>query len=81
MAGPKCAPSVALLLISSDRLLLNTLKWFHVEQSSNVRFLRFGSLYLKLQFGCEFSPPVVNCRVSLPSASIVQISTLPVRFD
>src|SRR5208283_187309 len=27
--------------------------------------------YLKLQLGCVFSPPAVNCRSSLPSASML----------
>src|SRR6185437_10984591 len=40
-----------------------------------------SSAYLKLQFGCEPSPDLVSCRCSLPSASIVQICNLPVRFD
>src|SRR5271165_4744502 len=37
--------------------------------------------YLKLQFGCVFSPLLVNWRTWLPSASMLQICVRPLRFD
>src|SRR5579863_1042856 len=38
-------------------------------------------VYFQLQFGCVLRPVKVNCCSLLPSASIVQISSLPDRLD
>src|SRR5580704_7288515 len=37
--------------------------------------------YFQLQFGCVLCPVKVNCCTLLPSASMLQISRLPDRFD
>src|SRR6202021_2054590 len=38
-------------------------------------------VYFQLQLGCVLRPVKVNCRSLVPSASIIQISSLPERLD
>ncbi len=51
------------------------------DVARNVSTKSFLHNHFALQYGCELAPERVSCCSFVPSASMVHIWSLPVRFD
>src|SRR5438132_11044421 len=75
------APSIMTALKASTSVN-HFMRWcftFDPPATPMIAFSRSDEvcIYFQLQFGCVLRPVNVNCRALVPSASIIQISSLP----